>query len=99
MGLAGRAPAAKTTFLLDWIVFGKHAKGFLFLTKRWKPMSHAQFSLFVKWVFQTYANKNWSQNTIRSIKVSSTWSPGVNPIKLAEEMGHSLKTAVLHYKK
>ncbi len=27
-GLAGRAAAAKTTFLLDWIVFGKHAPFF-----------------------------------------------------------------------
>ena len=27
-GLAGQAKAAKTTFLLDWIIFGKHAPFF-----------------------------------------------------------------------
>ena len=80
------------------IIFAKNAKGFIFLTTRWKGMSHSQFSAFVKWVFKTYANKPWSQNTIRSIKVSSVWSPKVNPIKLAQDMGHSLSTAALHYK-
>jgi len=36
---------------------------------------------------------------IEAIKVSSVWKPSMeNPLKLAEDMGHSVETALLHYK-
>ena len=62
-------------------------------------LSKSQFSSFVKSVFQKYAGKPWTQNTVRSIKISSVWKPGTeNPLQLAREMGHNVQTAILHYK-
>ena len=79
------------------VVQAKNAKGFIFLTSKFRPLSRSQFSTFVKWCFKRYMGKAFTQNTVRSIKVSSVWSPTENPIKLAESMGHTVKTAVLHY--
>ena len=81
------------------IIAAKNAKGKVFLNNKWGNLSRSQFSTFVKWVFAKYAEKKWTQNTIRSIKVSSVWKPAMeNPLKLAEDMGHSVETAILHYK-
>ena len=81
------------------IVFAKSDKGYLFLNNKFKKLSRSQFSAFVKWVFKKYHGKNWTQNTIRSIKVSSVWAPTVeDPLKLASEMGHDVTTAILHYR-
>ena len=81
------------------IVFAKSDKGFIFLNNKFKPLSRSQFSAFVKWTFKKYHGKNWTQNTIRSIKVSSVWAPAIeDPLKLAREMGHDVTTAVLHYR-
>ncbi len=69
------------------------------MNNKFKPLTRSQFSAFVKWVFKKYLDKNWTQNTVRSIKVSSVWSPTVeDPLALATAMGHDLKTAVLHYR-
>jgi hypothetical protein len=81
------------------IIEAKNDKGHVFLNNKWGTLSRSQFSSFVKWVFEKYAEKKWTQNTIRSIKVSSVWKPAMeNPLKLAEDMGHSVETALLHYK-
>ena len=81
------------------IIEAKNDKGHVFLNNKWGTLSRSQFSSFVKWVFEKYAEKKWTQNTIRSIKVSSVWKPAMeNPLKLAEDMGHSVETAMLHYK-
>ena len=81
------------------IINAKNDKGYIFLNNKFRQLSRSQFSSFVSWVFRKYADKKWTQNTIRSIKVSSVWKPGTeNPIKLAEDMGHSVETALLHYK-
>ena len=81
------------------IAAAKNDKGFIFLNNKFRPLSKSQFSTFVKWLFQKYAGKPWTQNTIRSIKVSSVWKPGTeNPLTLAREMGHNVQTAVLFYK-
>ena len=81
------------------IVEAKNDKAHIFLNNKWGALSRSQFSSFVKWVFQKYAGKKWTQNTVRSIKVSSVWKPDMeNPLKLAEDMGHSVETAILHYK-
>ena len=81
------------------IIEAKNDKGHVFLNNKWGALSRSQFSSFVKWVFQKYAEKKWTQNTVRSIKVSSVWKPSMeNPLKLADDMGHSVETAILHYK-
>ena len=81
------------------IAKAKNDKGFIFLNNKFRMFSKSQFSTFVKSVFQKYAGKPWTQNTVRSIKVSSVWKPGTeNPLQLAREMGHNVQTAILHYK-
>ena len=81
------------------IAFAKSDKGFIFLNNKFKQLTRSQFSAFVKWVFKKYLGKNWTQNTVRSIKISSVWSPAIeDPLALATAMGHDLKTAVLHYR-
>ena len=81
------------------IVFAKSDKGFIFLNNKFKPFSRSQFSAFVKWIFKRYLGKNWTMNTIRSIKVSSVWTPTMeDPLKLAQSMGHDVTTALLHYR-
>ena len=81
------------------VIFSKSDKGFIFLTNKFKPMSRSQFSSFVKWIFKRYQGKSWTMNTIRSIKVSSVWTPSMeDPLKLATEMGHDVTTALLHYR-
>lgn len=80
------------------VVQAKNAKGFIFLTSKFRPLTRSQFSSFVKWCFLRYLGKPFTQNTVRAIKVSSVWAPNTeNPLKLAEDMGHTLKTALLHY--
>ena len=80
------------------IILAKIDKGFIFQNNKFQNLSRSQFSTFVKWVFKRYAGKNWTQNTIRSIKVSSVWMPGENPLTLAKQMGHTVETAILHYR-
>lgn len=81
------------------IIEAKNDKKYVFQNNKFRALSRSQFSTFVKWVFAKYADKKWTQNTIRSIKVSSVWKPSMeNPLKLAEDMGHSVETALLHYK-
>ena len=81
------------------IAFAKNRNGYVFLNNKFQKLSKSQFSSFVKWVFLKYHGKPWTQNTVRSIKISSVWKPGTeNPISLAREMGHNVHTAVLHYK-
>ena len=81
------------------IIQAKNDKGFIFQNNKFSGLSRSQFSTFVKWVFARYAGKKWSQNTIRSIKVSSVWVPSAeNPLTLAKQMGHTMETAMLHYR-
>ena len=86
---------------LEPITKAKNNDGYIFLNSRWQPMSRDLFSKFVARVFQTYAGKKWTQNTIRSIKVSSVWKDSVKTVealKLAESMGHDPRTAMIHYR-
>lgn len=81
------------------VIDAKGIKGYIFLNNKYKRISRSQFSSFVSWVFRKYAGKKWTQNTIRSIKVSSVWKPAVeDPLQLAKQMGHSIETQILHYK-
>ena len=80
------------------IVDAKNAKGYIFQNNKFRHFSRSQFSSFVKWIFKTYLGKNFTQNTIRSIKISSVWSPKQeDPLELAMAMGHDVRTALLHY--
>jgi len=81
------------------IANAKNHNGYIFLNNKFRKLSKSQFSSFVKWIFLKYVGKPWTQNTVRSIKISSVWKPGTeNPITLAREMGHNVQTAVLHYR-
>ena len=84
------------------IAAAKNAKGFIFLNTKWGALNRNLFSLFVKNVFKRYLNKGYTQNTIRAIKVSSVWAKPIKSLavlQLGEDMGHSLKTQLLHYRK
>ena len=84
------------------IAAAKNAKGYIFLNTKWGALNRNLFSLFVKNVFKRYLNKNYTQNTVRAIKVSSVWAKPIKSLavlQLGEDMGHSLKTQLLHYRK
>ena len=79
----------------------KNNDEYIFLNTRWRKMSRDIFSRFVSSVFNTYMGRHWTQNTIRSIKVSSVWKDSIKTIdalKISEEMGHDPRTAMLHYR-
>jgi len=83
------------------ITKAKNNDEYLFLNSRWRNMSRDLFSKFVGSVFRTYAGKPWTQNTIRSIKVSSVWKDSIKTIdalRISEEMAHDPRTAMIHYR-
>ena len=84
------------------IAKAKNVDGYIFLNARWKPMKRDLFSKFVANIYQKYAGKKYTQNTIRSIKVSSVWKDSVKTVealKIASEMGHDPRTAMIYYRK
>ena len=87
--------------ILTSIVKAKSNDEYIFMNSRWKMMTRDSFSKFVKNIFKTYMGKNWTQNTIRSIKVSSVWKDSIKTIEalqLAESMAHDVRTAIEHYR-
>ena len=83
------------------ITKAKNNDEYIFLNSRWRQMSRDLFSKFVGRVFQTYMGKQWTQNTIRSIKISSVWKDSIKTIdalRISEEMAHDPRTAMLHYR-
>ena len=83
------------------IAKAKNNDEFIFLNSRWKKMSRDTFGKFVVSNFTTYIGKRFSQNTVRSIKVSSVWKDSVktlDALRLAESMAHDPRTAMLHYR-
>jgi hypothetical protein len=83
------------------IVKAKSVKEYLFMNTRWNQMSRDSFSKFVASIFKNYMGKKWTQNVIRSIKVSSVWKDSIKTIEalqLAESMGHDVTTALTHYR-
>ena len=86
---------------LQPIVEAKNGNGFIFLNSKWGSLNRNLFSMFVKNVFKRYLNKGYTQNTIRAIKGSSVWAKPIKTLdvlQLGEDMGHSLKTQLLHYR-
>jgi len=83
------------------IVRAKHVDEYIFLNSRWRRMSRDVFSKFVSKIFRTYMGKSFTQNTIRSIRVSSVWKDSIKTIdalQLAESMGHDVRTAMETYR-
>ena len=64
-------------------------------------MSHSSFSKFIKTVFSTYMGKPYTQNVIRSIRVSSLFKDAPSTKALLEAqagMGSNLATLALNYR-
>jgi len=75
--------------------------GWVFFTKNNRVMSRSTFSKFLKDNFKTYMGKAYTQNTVRSIRVSALFKDSV-PTKqlLATQsgMGSKLETLALNYR-
>ena len=83
------------------IAKAKNNDGYIFLNTRWNPMGRGTFSRFVIDTLKMYTGKNWSQNTVRAIKVSSVWKDSIKTIealKVSEEMAHDPRTALVYYR-
>lgn len=83
------------------IAAAKNIDGFIFLNSKWKPLGRNAFSSLVKTWFRTYLGKAWTQNTVRSIRVSAMYRDApksIDMLKLAKEMGHDVGTALTHYR-
>lgn len=83
------------------IAAAKNNDGFIFLNSKWKPLGRNAFSTMVKSWFKTYLGKAWTQNTVRSIRVSAMYRDApksVEIFKLAKDMGHDVETQLLHYR-
>ena len=83
------------------IAAAKNADGFIFLNSKWKPLGRNTFSTMVKTWFKTYLGKAWTQNTVRSIRVSALYRDApksIEMLRLAKEMGHDVGTQLLHYR-
>ena len=95
-------PGLKTTLKKIHAVFSKRVpEGWLFFTRSNRPMSHSSFSKFVKTVFQTYMGKPYTQNVIRSIRVSALFknAPSTQSLLDAQSgMGSNLSTLAINYR-
>ena len=83
-------PGLKTTLKKIHAVFSKRVpEGWLFFTRSNRPMSHSSFSKFVKTVFQTYMGKPYTQNVIRSIRVSALFknAPSTQSLRRTKRYG------------
>lgn len=83
------------------IAAAKNNDGFVFLNSRWKPLGRNTFSTMVKAWFKTYLGKAWTQNTVRSIRISALYKDApksIEMLKLAKEMGHNVGVALTHYR-
>ena len=83
------------------IAAAKNNDGFIFLNTKWKPLGRNTFSTMVKTWFKTYLGKAWTQNTVRSIRVSALYRDApksIEMLKLAKDMGHDVSTALKVYR-
>jgi len=95
-------PGLKTTLKKIQAVFAKRVpEGWIFFNRNNRPMSHSSFSKFIKTVFSTYMGKPYTQNVIRSIRVSSLFKDAPSTKALLEAqagMGSNLATLALNYR-
>ena len=83
------------------ITSAKNADKFIFLNSKWRRLGRNTFSTYIKNWFKTYVRKPWTQNTVRSIRVSALYKDApktIDMLKLASEMGHDVSTQLLHYR-
>ena len=84
------------------ITLAKNANGYLFLTRKWKPMSASTFSNFVRSMFKTYLSLDKvGMNQIRSLFVSQFYKDAPQSLKMlqvSQEMGASIPTQLRHYR-
>ena len=83
------------------IASAKNADKFIFLNSKWRRLGRNTFSTYIKNWFKTYVRKPWTQNTVRSIRVSALYKDApktIDMLKLASEMGHDVSTQLLHYR-
>ena len=95
-------PGFKTTLKkIERIFSTRVPAGWLFFSRNNRPLSHSSFSKFVKDLCQTYVGKKWTQNTIRSIRVSALFKdapPTKQLLATQEGMGSNLATLNLNYR-
>jgi hypothetical protein len=75
--------------------------GWVFFTRNNHHMSRSTFSKFVKELFRMFMGKPYTQNTVRSIRVSSMFAKAPATKKLLElqqGMGSTLETLALNYR-
>ena len=84
------------------ITLAKNANGYLFLTRKWKPMSASTFSNFVRSIFKTYLSLDKvGMNQIRSLYVSQFYKdapPSLKMLEMSKEMCTSIPTQLKHYR-
>ena len=83
------------------ITSAKNSNKFIFLNSKWRRLGRNTFSTYIKNWFKTYLRKPWTQNTVRSIRVSALYKDApktIDMLKLASEMGHDVSTQLLHYR-
>ena len=95
-------PGLKTTLKKIHAIFSRRVpEGWLFFTRSNRPMSNSSFSKFVKTVFQTYMGKPYTQNVVRSIRVSALFknAPSTQSLLNAQSgMGSNLSTLAINYR-
>ena len=95
-------PGLKTTLKKVYAIFSKTVpEGWVFFTRNNRPMSHSSFSKFVKDFFKTYFGRSWTQNTVRSIRVSALFKNAPSTQTLLDTqsgMGSNLSTLALNYR-
>ena len=95
-------PGLKTTLRKVHAIFEPLVPaGWVYFTKNKRPMSHSTFSKFLKTMFKTYTGKNWTQNVVRSIRVSALFkdAPATQQLlKTQKDMGSKLETLALNYR-
>ena len=81
------------------ITFSKNSNGYLFLTRKWKPMAASTFSGFVQSIFKTYLGlKKVGMNHVRSLYVSSFYKDALKMLEVSRQMGTSIPTQLKHYR-
>ena len=86
---------------LQPIAASKNIEGYIFLNSKWRQLGRNSLSTLIKTWFKTYLGKSWTQNTVRSIRVSALYKDApktIEMLRLAKEMGHDVSTALAHYR-
>ena len=95
-------PGFKTTLRKIQAIFAKRVpSGWLFFARNGKPLGHSAFSKWVKDLFKTYVGKPWTQNVVRSIRVSALFrdAPPAKVLLAAQAgMGSNMATLNLNYR-